>query len=247
MTAHERHVALKTLLETQGQVQVSVVAREWGVSEMTVRRDLGCLEDQGLLARVHGGAVASGALSWTSRAARHRREKAAAAAKLVDLLPHGGCLYLDGSTTIVHLTAALARRRGLVVATNNIDTFQRLIHQPGLEVLLVGGLLNRGTDNFVGPLALRSVEALHFDLACFSAFALHPQGGCLEPALEDAAVKQRVCERAQRIAVAVNHHKFHQQAAGAWGGEPGRSILASDLDSADPRLDPFRPSFCQIL
>lgn len=247
MTAHERHAALRALLEEQGQVQVSAVARDWGVSEMTVRRDLGCLEDQGLLARVHGGAVASGALSWTNRAARHRREKAAAAAKLVDLLPQSGCLYLDGSTTIVHLAGALAKRSGLVVATNNIDTFQRLIQHPGIEVLLVGGLLNRGTDNFIGPLALRSLDALHFDLACFSAFALHPQGGCLEPALEDAAIKQRVCERAGRIAVAVNRQKFHQQAAGAWGGEPGRSVLASDLDPADARLDPFRASFSLIL
>ncbi|MFW5859243.1 MAG: DeoR/GlpR family DNA-binding transcription regulator [Planctomycetota bacterium] len=247
MLPHERQQSLTAMLESEGRVVVSHVARTWGVSEMTVRRDLRSLEQRGVVARIHGGAVAGGGLRWNSRAQRNRREKTAAAAKLVAFLPPRGCIYLDGSTTVVHLVDELARRGGYTVATNNIDTFQRLTAHAGLESVLVGGALSRGTDNFVGPLARRCLDGIAFTAGFFSAYALHNRFGCSEPAIEDAEVKQLVGERCERIHLAVNHHKLGQQAAGTWDFAAERAVLATDLDPGADALGPYRPLFTTIV
>ena len=75
-TLHEdRLQALRERLEATGSVVVSEVAKELGVSEMTVRRDLRRLEEQGQVARVHGGAVAGGQLTFSHRLAQHGQAK----------------------------------------------------------------------------------------------------------------------------------------------------------------------------
>src|SRR4051812_14605050 len=85
--AHERQAELRTLLTEEGTVAVTPLAKRWKVSEMTVRRDLQALQSEGAVTRVHGGAVAGGTLRFTNRLGQHRREKAAAASKLIGLLP----------------------------------------------------------------------------------------------------------------------------------------------------------------
>ena len=247
MLAHERQAELQRLLAEQGTVLVSELAKAWDVSEMTVRRDLKTLEDQGVVSRVHGGAVAGGALRWRSRIDQHRPEKLRAAAKLAALLPESGCIYLDGSTTIFHLAEHLEQVSGLVVVTNNIDTLQRLEHYPGIEAVLVGGRLNRATDNLVGPLARRCLEQLAFAAAFFSAYGCDAEVGCTEPALEDAELKAWVCERSTAIRVALNHQKLGTRAAGVWRPPPERSLLATDLDADDARLAPYRTGYAAII
>ena len=73
--AYQRLERLTAVLHEQGTIQVSAFAAEWGVSEMTVRRDLARLEEQGLVNQVHGGAVVSGGLRFQTRLDHHRREK----------------------------------------------------------------------------------------------------------------------------------------------------------------------------
>jgi len=245
--AHDRHRALKSLIEANGTVVVSEIAQEWGVSEMTIRRDLKALQDQGVLARVHGGAVAGGQLRFRARIGQQQAEKRAAAAKLVGHLPSAGAIYLDGSTTVYQLAEQLQKRGALLVATNNVDTFTRISAYPGLEAVLLGGVLNRETDNLVGPMARRTLEGLSFDAAFFSAYAMHPSCGPCEPSPDDAEIKQMVCERSNRVHLALNHHKLGQRAAGCWRAEPSQTLLATDLEPGDERLMPYRDHFHDIL
>ena len=247
MLAHERQDALKQILEEQGSVVVSDLARRWDVYEMTIRRDLQRLQDQGIVARVHGGAVAGGVLRWKARVSQHRAEKEAAAAKLAQFIPDSGCIYLDGSTTIYNLAQHFVRRGGLIVATNNVDTFQRLSQFAGIEAVVIGGVLNRETDNFVGPIARRSLTGLSFDAAFCSAYAMHPEHGACEPSVEDAEIKQIVSERSAHVYVAMNHHKLGERAAGCWEFDADKSTLATDLDAGDERLAPYRSSFRTII
>ena len=247
MHAHERIQALKERIESDGSVVVSDLARDWQVSEMTIRRDLKRLEEEGVVARVHGGAVASEKLRFRQRRREHLVEKQRSVAKLVDLIPATGCIYLDGSTTIFQLVTALEGREGLQVATNNIDTFQGILAVKGIEPILIGGRLNRDTDNFVGPLARRCISGLNFDVAYFSSYGFDPDHGPCEPVLEDAETKQYVAERAHRHCLALNHHKLGRPAPGAWDLPRDSSQLATDLEPADERLAPYRRHVAAIL
>ncbi len=247
MHAHQRQQALRALLESEGTVMVSDLAKRWSVSEMTVRRDLDRLTEEGVAARIHGGAVASGVLRFGQRRDRDGAEKQKAIAKLVDRVPEAGCIYLDGSTTVYRLVAHLDKRVGLSVATNNIDTFQRIAACSGVEPILIGGRLNRDTDNFVGPLARRCVAGLHFDAAFFSAYGITPEGGPCEPSLEDAEVKQCVTDRAAAHCLALHSRKFGRSAPGSWAPPAATTTLASDLAPDDERLASYRECFPTIV
>ena len=245
--AIDRQAELKRLVADEGTVAVGVLADRLEVSEMTVRRDLRELEGQGALARVHGGAVAGASLRFGSRLAKHQREKQAAASKLIELVPARGAIYLDGSTTIYHFAEALAKRDGLLVATNNLDTFLRISAYPGLEAVLIGGQLNRETDNFIGRAAQRVLDSLAFDVAFCSAFALDEMVGPSEPAVADAEIKEAACSRASRVCVAVNQHKLGSRVPGSWNFPRERAVLATDLSRTDARLLPYRDRFASII
>jgi DeoR family fructose operon transcriptional repressor len=245
--ASQRREAMAALLSEGGTINVAALAVKFAVSEMTVRRDLDALVAAGVAARVHGGAVPTQSLRFTSRLARHQREKKAAALKLAPHLPARGTIYLDGSTTIYHLTALLANRPGLVVVSNNIDTFRAVQGLAGITAILVGGTLNVDTDNFVGPFARRQVEGMAFTAAFFGSFQLDAVAGPSEPSAEDAEIKHLVASRTQHVLLAVNHHKLGAATGTVWTAPVERSLLATDLPPADRRLDPLRTRFATII
>src|SRR5919202_1869391 len=133
----ERQHAIAALVADRGRIQVAAVAEEFGVTMETVRRDLAVLERAGMLRRVHGGAVPSGALTLveTGLGERHgtrTEQKRKIAAAALDLLPGlDGSLILDGGSTTAALADALPGDRRLFVATNSVPIAGRLAVAPG--------------------------------------------------------------------------------------------------------------------
>lgn len=245
--AEPRQQAIIELLNTGGHAMVSALAKRFSVSEMTIRRDLQALEAMGLAVRVHGGALAGERSRFSHRLSTNARDKARAVAKFAADLPREGCVYFDGSTTVLNLVKHLKGFTRLQVATNNVETFNRLAALRGPAPILIGGTLDLRTDNLIGPLALRSIEALAFERAYFSAWGLSAATGLNEVTVEDALVKGEVVKRTRSVAVAVDHSKLGVLAAGTWNHDPGKALLATDLEPGDPALEPFRNMFADIV
>lgn len=245
--AEDRQQSILEEVEGAGRVVISELAARHGVSEMTIRRDLKRLELGGLVRRVHGGAMAVRSPRFDDRLSSYAKAKGTAAGKLTPFLPANGMIYLDGSTTMLHLVGRLAGARELQVVTNNGETFRRLAALEGVRPLLIGGELDRRTDNLVGPLAARTLMGLSFDAAFFSAWGLRPALGLCEATVEDAEVKELVAARSEESFLAVDHSKLGVRAAGVWTPEAGRATLATDLDPEDERLGPLAGRFGRIL
>ncbi|MCC8165330.1 MAG: DeoR/GlpR family DNA-binding transcription regulator [Planctomycetes bacterium] len=245
--AEPRQQAIAAILNDGGEALVSELARRFSVSEMTIRRDLRTLEDQGLAIRVHGGAMAGERFRFTSRLSKNARAKGRAVEKLAGEIPDHGSIYLDGSTTILNLVKHLKGRSRLQVATNNIETFNRIAGLRGPTPILIGGTLDVRTDNLIGPLAMRSVEALVFDKAFFSAWGIMPETGLNEVTVEDALVKAVVAKRSGTVLVALDRSKFGVAAAGVWDHCPDRAWLATDMEPDDGRLGSYRRMFTKIV
>ncbi len=245
--AEPRQLAILEMINSGGQAVVSELAKRFSVSEMTIRRDLRQLEDMGLAVRVHGGAIAVEKSRFTSRLSTNSKGKTKAVTKLARYLPRSGCIYLDGSTTVLNLIKFLKGFSQLQIATNNVETFNRIAAIRGPSPLLIGGQLDLRTDNLIGRLAVRSVEALVFECAFFSAWGLRADAGLNEVTVEDAEVKERVAARSDAVYVAVDASKFGVAAAGTWNHGPEKALLATDLDVEDERLDPFRRLFSTIV
>ncbi len=237
--AQKRQQQIARELARSGGVVISALADKIKVSQMTIRRDLEQMEARGLLIRVHGGAVSSGA-RFDQRLGSNAAGKAKAAKKLAEYLPVSGTIYLDGSTTMLNLVGRMKNCANLQVVTNNAETFARLAALPGVEALLIGGRLDKRTDNLVGSLAMRSVMALTFDAAFFSAFGLDPKIGPTEVTLEDAEVKQVVASRSRDVYLAIDSSKLGKVATGNWHADPERTVLATNLAPGSDKLKAYQ-------
>jgi len=238
--ALDRLREIEARVQREGRVKVGDLASAFAVSEMTIRRDLDMLAEQGVVQRIRGGAVAIGPQPFAERFGRHVRAKDRIAAKLAGLVGDGGAVGLDASSTVQRLAVHLGEVRDLTVVTNGQDTFAALQGKVGVTPLLTGGQLDPRTGSLVGPLATRTAHELLLRRLFVSAAALHPEHGTSEATLEDAEVKLALADVAGEVVVAVDGSKLGQRAPARALGPERVHVLVTELDPRDARLDPYR-------
>jgi DeoR/GlpR family transcriptional regulator of sugar metabolism len=231
---------IRSVVDAEGSVKVADLARGLDVSEMTIRRDLDLLAEQGAVLRVRGGAVAAGPQPFMERFGHHARAKERIAAKLLDLVGDGGAVGIDASTTLQRLAAAVGGVRDLTVLTNGPDTFAEMQGRPGVVPLLTGGRLDERTGSLVGPLASRAVHDFSLRRLFVSAAAVDPEIGASESTLEDAEAKLAFADVSAQIVVAVDSSKLGKRASARCLAWDRVALLVTELDPADGRLDPYR-------
>jgi DeoR family transcriptional regulator, fructose operon transcriptional repressor len=224
---------------TRGRVRVSDLASDLAVSEMTIRRDLDVLAEQGRIRRVRGGALALGPQRFSERDGVQARAKERIAAKLLAFVPDAGAIGLDASSTLRRLASSLTGARQLTVATNGLEAFGALRDQPGVTVLLSGGQHDERTDSLVGPLATRAARDLSLEQLFVSAAGLTPEG-TTEATLEEAEVKLALADVSGEVVLAVDHTKLGRMGLARCLPLDRIDLLVTDLDPKDERLRPYR-------
>jgi DeoR family fructose operon transcriptional repressor len=223
----------------QGRVRVSDLAADLAVSEMTIRRDLDTLAEQGRVRRVRGGALALGPQPFTERFGVQARAKERIAAKLASLVPESGAVGLDASSTLQRLATSITGARQLTVATNGLEAFNALRERSGVTVLLTGGQHDPRTGSLVGPLAVRSARDLSLDRLFVSAAGV-TLDGTTEATLEEAEVKLALTDVSRDVVLAVDHTKLGRMGLARCLPLQGFDLLVTDLDPRDERLGALR-------
>jgi DeoR family fructose operon transcriptional repressor len=217
MFAEERYRQISTMVLADGRVTVSALSSRFGITKETVRRDLALLENDGVLRRVHGGAIAgSGATtdepSLSSRSARRSPEKKRIAGAALDLAPLAGAVVVDaGSTTgaLAELLVAEART-GLAVITHSVPV-AAMISGAGLSVELVGGRVRALTSAAVGSSTVSHYERLRADVAFIGTNGLAAGFGLSTPDVDEAAVKTAILRSARRVVLLADSSKFDEE------------------------------------
>jgi DeoR family fructose operon transcriptional repressor len=236
----DRLAWLTAEIRASGHVSIAAAAARLSVSEMTIRRDLAELEEQGVARRVRGGARAVGPLTFAQRRDRMARAKSRVAAKLQQFLPATGAVAVDASSTVLRAVAAMPRARDLLVLTNGLDTFAGLQQQAGVTPLLTGGRLDVRTGSLVGPLAERSAQQLATRRFVMSAAAVHTRFGPSEETLADAEVKRAFASAADEVVLAVDSSKLDARALAVGVDWDRVDVLVTELDPTDDRLATYR-------
>lgn len=236
----ERLGEVRDLIAERGAVRIDELAADFGVSAMTIRRDLDELEALGLARRVRGGAIALGPEPWEQRHQHNARAKVKIAEKLLPMIPASGTVAFDASTTIYRLAASIGAARDLVVVTNGWDTFQSMKDTPGVTASLTGGTTESRTGSLVGPMAIRAAQSFLYDTFFSSAAALDVALGSSEAALAESEVKRAFSHTSSRIVLAVDHGKLGTRAQARVFDFEQIDLLVTDLDPSDARLDPYR-------
>ncbi|MGD8169116.1 DeoR/GlpR family DNA-binding transcription regulator [Herbiconiux sp. P16] len=242
MIAAERRERLLGRLEHHGVIRLEESAADLGVSTMTVRRDLEALEREGVVVRVRGGAVATvKARSFDERQGVDDVAKTEIARKALDLVPASGAIAVDASSTSGHLLAQLRTVTDLVIATNSAHNHARARAVRGARAVLLGGELEPRTDSFVGPIACAAAAMLNYDRFFTSASAADLEHGTSETIIEEGQVKRELVRASRETVLLINSAKLERRATAVAIPWAQISIVVTELDPADPRLDALRP------
>jgi DeoR/GlpR family transcriptional regulator of sugar metabolism len=220
LLAEQRRALILDEVRRRGGVRVNELTRKLGVSDMTIRRDLDALARQGVLEKVHGGAVpvveasthepgfeAKSGLELTAK-----EDIARAAARLV---APGTAIALSGGTTTYALAHQLVDVPDLTVVTNSVrvaDVFHSAQRASGQRqgaatVVLTGGV-RTPSDSLVGPVADQAIAALHFDMLFLGVHGISAEAGLSTPNLAEAETNRRLVQSARRVVVVADHTKW---------------------------------------
>ena len=226
---------MRNLIAERGAVRIDELAADFGVSEMTIRRDLDELEALGVARRVRGGAIALGPEPFAQRHRHNARAKARIAEKLLPHIPVSGTVAFDASTTIYRLAATLELARDLVVVTNGLDTFNALFGKPGITASLTGGRRSPAPAAWSGRWRFGRPRSFLYDAFVCSAAALDHEVGSSEASLAESEVKRAFSQTSSRIILAVDHTKLGTRAQARMFDLEDVDLLVTDLDPDDRR------------
>jgi len=205
-----RHRILERVAEDQ-TIHVGELAREFDVSEMTIRRDIRRLEREGFVRQTYGGATAhlTRALdvAFNARALKHTREKRRIGIRATHLLGAARVVYVGIGTTAEQFARFLPAAPGLVVVTASLPTASLLGTRP-VEVVALGGTIRRDELTCVGPVAAATLARFRFDLAVIGAAGLSATWGLTEVDDGEAEIQRLAIERSARVVVIADGSKI---------------------------------------
>lgn len=212
--AGARRAALHRLIMDQGFVSVADVARDVGISEMTVRRDLEALEREGLIERSHGGAIPAAASSvipieptYAARRELHRDAKLLIAGRAAGLVADEQAVGLDTGSTVSYLAAELAGREPLKIVTNSLQTVLAM-PQPILpEVFMLGGRLRPREGSLCGGITHQQLAGHWLD-RFFLGICGIDEDGVYDYSPEDSEVKHVFMQQARAVTALCDSSKF---------------------------------------
>jgi DeoR/GlpR family transcriptional regulator of sugar metabolism len=210
MLTSQRKNVLMEVLRRDGQIVATQISAELGVSEDTIRRDLRELAKEGLLQRVHGGALpTSPALGdFAARQQIATDDKAAIGRAAAALVQPGQVVFVDGGTTCAQLVRALPRQLRATVVTHSPSIAMELMEHPDIEVIMLGGRLFRHSIVGVGATTLEAIAQIRADTFFLGVTSLHPELGLSTGDYEEACVKRALCRAAAETIVLASPEKL---------------------------------------
>ena len=207
MKPDDRRQSIMDLLLEAGSASVEDMANRFGVSRMTIHRDLDDLEQTGLLRKVHGGASIESSPQFESDFRYRERialgEKRAIAARAAGLVEPGQIVMLDDSSTVGAMAPLLLDLRPLTVITNNLAVINALSGVAGITLISLGGQFSKKFNGFFGIVAEEALKGLRADAAFLSTF--HQDQEVIQ-------LKRRMLRSVRKKYLLADHDKFGRQA-----------------------------------
>jgi DeoR/GlpR family transcriptional regulator of sugar metabolism len=227
LLARQRQELILEQVREHGAVRVSDLAERFGVSDMTVRRDLDVLARRRLVAKVHGGATTIGSGThepdFGEKVDRQRAEKEAIAAAAAALVEPGTAVGLSAGTTTAALARALTDVPDLTIVTNSMAVAEVFRGAgPGRTVILSGGI-RTPSEALVGPVAVAALRSLNLDVVFLGVHGMSAASGFTTPNLMESETDRALVEAGHRLVVVADSTKW---------GTAGISTIA-ELAEAD--------------
>ncbi len=237
-----RHEKIMEVLLTNKEVTVTELSEVLNVTGKTIREDLTRLEEQGLIRRIHGGAVLAqadqfGILPSKEPISRNLDMKRSIAAEAVRRIQPGDIIALDGGSTTLEIARLLPNQQ-LTVITNDVHIISELSKKDKVNLVVPGGY--RVRNILTGPEAVAYVKDLNIQKAFISATGIHPEHGLTIYTGELIAFKRALIDTAREIIAVIDHHKFGQTALRTFAELQELDCLITDNGLPEDTLEQFR-------
>jgi DeoR/GlpR family transcriptional regulator of sugar metabolism len=217
--ARERQEHIARIVEEHGRARVTELAAQFGVSGVTIRKDLVVLEAEHRLVRTHGGALAADRsrpeLSWEIRERLQTDQKLWIGAAAAGLVHDGESIVMDASTTALSVARHLKARVGwsqLTVVTNGLRIASELAGHPGITVLMLGGRVRWEALSLVGQLGDGLFSRINVQKAFLGAAGFTVESGLSDATDEEAQIKRSMVAAAREVIAIVDHTKWERTA-----------------------------------
>lgn len=216
LLAEQRRALILEEVRRRGGARVNELTRRLRVSDMTVRRDLDALAQQGVLEKVHGGAVPVAEASthepgFEAKSGLELSAKEDIARAAAPLAAPGSAVALSGGTTTHALAARLLEVPQLTVVTNSVrvaDVFHAAGPGPAAATVVLTGGVRTPSDSLVGPVADAAISSLHFDVLFLGVHGISVEAGLSTPNLAEAETNRHFIRSARRVVVVADHTKW---------------------------------------
>lgn len=230
MFADERYAVILSKLNEAGSITVSELVNTFDVSIETVRRDLCTMEKNGVLKRVHGGAVTVNNRmkefkKVSLRISENAHEKEELAGFALQFVEKNDIIAIDsGSTAEIFAKTVAERLNDITVVTHSLDAFMRLKENPTIKAILIGGQFLASENSFYGDLAVGQLKQLHVSKAFVTPSAVSLEHGVWDYITELVGVQKTYAKVADRVIILADSSKFEKTA------------LMKICDSTDPDI-----------
>ena len=211
MLKEERHQYILNRIQQNYRIYVTSLSTELGVSDDTLRRDLAELDEQGLLTKVHGGAIAKSGIpiEFTDRLNTGIAGKQQMAAKVIPLFHPGDIILMYGWTSNLEVARRIPLGMGLTIYTNSFPIINVLMHHPKLELIFLGGKVFPSSQVTIGVSVFQALQTIRPNWLVLGISDVHPQQGLTAPDREEAMMKRLMIERAQKRIILADSYKLN--------------------------------------
>lgn len=211
MLKEERQQLILDKIKLNRKVLSSDLSIELNVSEDTIRRDLNELSNNGLIKKVHGGAlpVDNKTLTYEERSSYNLKEKNEIAKKAVNLIKDGQVIIMSGSTTNLQLAKIIPSDINATIYTYSLPIALQLTEHPSIEIIFIGGKLYKPAQVTVGLDVVSSISQLRADLCFMGTGGININNGMTEPNWEVSHIKKCMIEASEKVIVLCANSKIN--------------------------------------
>jgi DeoR family transcriptional regulator, fructose operon transcriptional repressor len=219
------------------------------VSEDTIRRDLKELADKGKVRKVHGGAmsVSSNPFSYKEREVYRHESKVYIVQKATELIQNGDVVIMDGGTTNLELARFLPKDLYATIFTNSLPIAILLSEHPSIELVFIGGKILKSAQVSIGIDVIESLQKIHADLCILGTRSIDFQRGITEIDWEETQVKRAIVRHSSRVICLCIQEKLNTSQPYHVCDTRSISTMVTDLDPADPILQPYRRAGIELI